>query len=40
MLNKEPELENCDEFIRIHYLLVEDGSVTGCDTPPPFGLSW
>ncbi|WP_077152255.1 5-methylcytosine restriction system specificity protein McrC [Halorubrum tropicale] len=40
ILEQSPGLEDCEEFIRIHYLNVEDGSVVNCDTPAPFGISW
>lgn len=41
VINANPSLEGSDEFIRIHYLTVdENDAVTSCDTPTPFGLSW
>lgn len=41
ILEENPELADSDEFIRIHYLTVdENGTPTACDTPVPYGLSW
>jgi 5-methylcytosine-specific restriction endonuclease McrBC regulatory subunit McrC len=40
ILDESPGLEDCEEFIRIHYLSIENGSIKSCDTPAPFGISW
>ena len=40
ILEQNSGLEECDEFIRIHCLTIEDGMITECDTPAPFGISW
>lgn len=41
ILEENPEVADSDEFIRIHYLTVdENGTPVACDTPVPYGLSW
>lgn len=41
LLEKRPELEKANEFIRIHCLaLDENGIPTDYSSPPPFGLGW
>jgi len=40
VLEKDPELEDATEFVKIHCLRIDDGVVVDTHEPLPFGLKW